>query len=123
MGSFDAKGTEQQQHEPIALESGNGLSNMRGSVAMARSEDPVSATAEFFIDLADNQRLDAHAGAPAGTTGYAVFGKVTSGMDVADKIASTPLGGRGGPFPPASTPVTPITIEKVTIAAEAAPPK
>lgn len=115
MGSFDAKGAERPVHEPIALESGNGLSNSRGSVAMARSDEPVSATAEFFIDLADNKRLDAHAGAPAGTTGYAVFGKVVSGMDVVDKIAATPLGGQGGPFPPTSTPITPVTVEKITV--------
>jgi peptidyl-prolyl cis-trans isomerase A (cyclophilin A) len=66
---------------PIKNESGNGLSNVRGSLAMARTSDPNSATSQFFINLVDNKQLDNYGG------GYAVFGKVTAGLDVVDKIA------------------------------------
>ena len=121
MGSFEANGASRPTRAPIPLESANGLSNVRGSVAMARAADPASATAEFFIDLADNTRLDADPGASPNTTGYAVFGRVTAGMDVVDRIAAVPLGGHG-PFPPPSTPATPVTIVKVTIADPAAAP-
>lgn len=121
MGSFEASGASRPTRAPIALESANGLSNLRGAVAMARAEDPASATAEFFIDLADNTRLDAAPAAPPNTTGYAVFGRVTAGMDVVDRIAGVPLGGHG-PFPPPSTPQTPITIVKVTVTDATAPP-
>jgi len=114
MGSYEASGISRPVYGPIPLESGNGLNNTRGSVAMARAEDAASATAEFFIDLANNANLDPAPGAAPNTTGYAVFGRVTSGMDVADKIAATPRGGKG-PFPPESTPASPIEIRKVTI--------
>ena len=117
-GSFEADGKERGVHEPIALESGNGLSNVRGAVAMAR-DTPNSATAEIFIDLDDNTRLDAKPGDAPGTTGYAVFGHVTAGMEVVDKIAATPLAGGKGPFPDAA-PATPVTITKVTVS-ETAP--
>ena len=73
---------------PIPLESRNGLTNVRGSVAMARTNDPNSATAQFFISVVDNAFLDA-ANARDGH-GYAVFGKVVSGMDVVDKIRAVP---------------------------------
>ncbi len=112
-GSFDAQGNQKAAHEPIALESANGLANLRGAVAMARESDPASGAAEFFIDLADNPALDPEPGAPPNTTGYAVFGKVTDGMDVVDKIAAVPTGGKG-PFPDAA-PVTPVVIKKVTV--------
>jgi len=115
-GSFEADGKERAVHTPIALESGNGLTNVRGSVAMARDGDvPASATAEFFIDLDDNTfGLDPKAGDAPGKTGYAVFGKVTAGMDVVDKIAALPLAGGKGPFPDAA-PATPVVITKVTV--------
>jgi len=100
-------------HDPIALEAGNGLSNLRGTIAMARETDPNSATAEFFINLADNTRLDRLPDDSEGSTGYTVFGHVITGMDVADKIAAVPLG-PGGPMPGAF-PVDPVKIEKVTI--------
>ena len=109
-GSWDADVHYRAVHDPIPLESGQ--SNLRGTVAMARATDPASATAEFFINLADNLPLDAQAGAPAGTTGYAVFGHVVSGMDVVDKIAGVPRGDHG-PMP-GSAPVDPITIVKVS---------
>jgi peptidyl-prolyl cis-trans isomerase A (cyclophilin A) len=98
---------------PIALEANNGLSNLRGTLSMAREEAPNTASAEFFINLADNTRLDHHADDTGNTTGYAVFGHVVSGMDVVDKIAAVPLGDNG---PMAGqAPVTPITISKVTL--------
>jgi len=114
-GSYDAQGNARPSKAPIKLESGNGLSNVRGAIAMARSSEPASATAEFFIDLSDNASLDAHSGDAPGTTGYAVFGHVTSGMDVVDKIASVHLGGTSGPFPPEASPLAPVTIVKVTV--------
>ena len=114
-GSFEADGKERGTHAPIALESGNTLRNVRGAVAMARGNEPVSATAEFFIDLDDNSAaLDAKPGDAPGTTGYAVFGSVTAGLDVVDRIAATPLTGGKGPFPDAA-PATPVVIEKVTV--------
>jgi len=114
MGSYEPSGAARPVHAPISLESANGLTNARGSVAMARADDPASATAEFFIDLSNNANLDASRGAAPNTTGYAVFGHVISGMNVVDKIAATPSGGKG-PFPPESTPATPIEIRKVTV--------
>lgn len=115
-GSYEANGTYRPpMYAPIALESGNGLSNVRGAVAMARSDEPTSATAEFFIDLADNSpALDPKPGSAPGTTGYAVFGHVVAGMDVVDRIAAVERGNGKGPFPD-SEPVTPVVIEKVTI--------
>jgi len=114
-GSYEADGKQRGVHAPIALESG--LSNVRGAVAMARDGDvPASATAEFFIDLDDynSTALDPKPGDAPGKTGYAVFGHVTAGMNVVDKIAATPLAGGKGPFPEAA-PATPVTITKVTV--------
>ena len=114
MGSYDANGAPRPTHAGIPLEANNGVSNIRGSVAMARSDDPSSATAEFFISLSDNSAsLDHAASDTANTTGYAVFGHVTGGMDVADKIAAVPLGGVG-PFAGAA-PLVPVVIEKVSV--------
>jgi peptidyl-prolyl cis-trans isomerase A (cyclophilin A) len=115
MGSYTADGHARPARAPIPLEANNGLSNVRGSVAMARGDDPASATAEFFIDIADNSALDHEAGDSANITGYAVFGKVTGGMEVVDRIAAVPLGGTG-PFEGAA-PQTPIVIRSVRIAA------
>jgi len=114
-GSFDAKGNARPSHAPIPLESASGLRNLRGSIAMARTSDPNSATAEFFIDIDNLPSLDADSGAAPNTTGYAVFGQVTGGMDVVDKIVAVPTGGTNGPFPPEATPMTPVVIKKVTI--------
>jgi len=114
MGSFDTHGQGRSIHPGgLPLEAANGLSNLRGTVAMARAEAPDSATAEFFINLADNTRLDHHSDDPANTTGYAVFGQVASGMDVVDAIGEVPTGDNG----PMSgqAPVTPILIKKVTL--------
>jgi peptidyl-prolyl cis-trans isomerase A (cyclophilin A) len=112
-GSYDADVQTRPVHDPIALESNNGLANKRGAVAMARQSEPNTATAEFFIDLADNPALDHHADDSGNTTGYAVFGQVVSGMDVVDKIASVPLGDHG-PLAGAA-PVDPVVIRKVSL--------
>ncbi|HEY2071038.1 MAG TPA: peptidylprolyl isomerase [Rhizomicrobium sp.] len=114
MGSYDADGNMHPLHAPIALESANGVKNLRGTLSMARSEDPNSATGEFFINLSDNADLDPTAGAAPNATGYAVFGHVISGMDVVDRIAASVLNGRKGPFPD-NAPAFPVVISKVTI--------
>jgi peptidyl-prolyl cis-trans isomerase A (cyclophilin A)/peptidyl-prolyl cis-trans isomerase B (cyclophilin B) len=121
-GSMKADGNWKKTRKPIPLETATGLSNKRGAVAMAREDLPLaSATSEFFIDLADANApaLDAKAGAAPNTTGYAVFGNVTQGMEVVDAIAAVPLGGGKGFFP-ANYPKKAIIIKKVTIG-EAAP--
>jgi cyclophilin family peptidyl-prolyl cis-trans isomerase len=119
MGSFDASGNGRPVHAPIPLETTANLKNARGTVAMGRQAAPQSATADFFINLDDNASLDPDPAAPPNTTGYAVFGKVTAGMDVVDKIAAQPLHGGKGPFPDAA-PAQPVTIEKVTVGPAAA---
>jgi len=117
MGSFAAHGKGRGVHPgPVPLEAGNGLHNLRGAVALAHGDDPDSATADFFIDLADNTALDA---AP-GTTGYAVFGQVTDGMDVVDRISQVPVGD-DGPMK-GQAPVDPILIKKVSIIGDIKPP-
>lgn len=109
-GSYDADGKPRAGiHAPIRFEGDNGLKNMRGAIAMAHGDDADSATSEFFIDIAPLPSLDHD----ANNAGFAVFGQVTSGMDVVDKIAALPLGGKG-PFAGAA-PLTPVVIEKVTI--------
>ena len=109
-GGFDADLKEKPTRAPIPLESKNGLPNLRGSVAMARTSAPDSATAQFFINVKDNAFLDA-ANARDGQ-GYAVFGKVVSGMEVVDKIAAVPTGNKG-PFQ--NVPATPVIIRKASV--------
>lgn len=92
-GGFDAVLTQKDTHGPIANESHNGLKNTRASIAMARTNDPHSATSQFFINLVDNPFLDQQ----AGKHGYAVFGEVIEGMAVVDKIAALPTGAKA-PF-------------------------
>jgi len=114
MGSWDAQGKPRGIHPgPVPLEANNGLSNLHGSVAMARAEAPDSATAEFFINLDDNVRLDHKAEDTGNTTGYAVFGQVISGLDVVDAIGQVPTGDNG-PMP-GQAPVTPVVVKKVTL--------
>jgi cyclophilin family peptidyl-prolyl cis-trans isomerase len=113
-GSYDAKGKfVGGLHKPIPFEGANGVKNLRGSIAMART-DPDSATAEFFIDLADAPSLDHQPGDAANATGYAVFGRVASGMEVVDAIAKGANGG-SGPFGAGETPAAPVVIQKVSI--------
>jgi len=91
-GGFTPEGVERYTRDPIILESQNGLHNGIGYVAMARTGDPNSATSQFFINVADNSMLD-YSGPE--NPGYAVFGKVVSGMDVVNTIKSVPVSSRG----------------------------
>lgn len=109
-GGMDASMNEKPTRSPIALESRNGLSNVRGSIAMARTMIPDSATAQFFINVKDNPFLD-QPNSPD-RHGYAVFGKVVTGMDVVDKIKAVPTGNRGGHQ---NVPAEPVTILKATL--------
>jgi peptidyl-prolyl cis-trans isomerase A (cyclophilin A)/peptidyl-prolyl cis-trans isomerase B (cyclophilin B) len=112
-GSYDSATNSRTVHDPIPLEAGNGLTNQRGTIAMARQSDPGSATAEFFINLADNANLDRQPGDADGMTGYAVFGRVIRGMDVVDKIAAVPVGA-GGPMV-GQWPQTSIVIQHIRL--------
>ncbi len=95
-GGYDARYEKKPTNPPVDNEADNGLKNTRGTVAMARTGDPHSATAQFFINLADNGFLN-HKAKTGPDWGYTVFGKVTAGMDVVDRMATLPTG-PGGPF-------------------------
>ena len=102
---------EKATRPPIALEARNGLSNTRGTVAMARTAVPNSATSQFFINVRDNNFLDASSARDG--HGYAVFGRVVEGMDtVVDKIKTTPTGSKGGHE---NVPLQAIVINKATV--------
>lgn len=107
-GGFTPEMNQKATREPIALEANNGLKNDRGTIAMARTANPHSATAQFFINVVDNANLNAPQ--PDGF-GYAVFGKVVSGMDVVDKIRASATGNKGI-FQ--NVPLTPIVINSIT---------
>jgi peptidyl-prolyl cis-trans isomerase A (cyclophilin A) len=109
-GGFTADMAQKPVRKPIALESSNGLKNTRGTVAMARTSDPNSATAQFFINVVDNPGLDRPN--PDGH-GYAVFGKVTEGMDVVDKIKAAATTQNNGHR---NVPAKPIVIRSAKIA-------
>ncbi len=100
---------EKQTHEPIQNEADNGLPNKRGAIAMARTMDPHSATAQFFINLKDNAFLN-HSAPSSQGWGYCVFGEVVDGMDVVDKIREVPTGNKGYHQ---DVPVDDVIIEKV----------
>ena len=102
--------SEKPTRAPIPLESRSGLTNLRGTLAMARTQDPNSATAQFFINLKDNAFLD-QANSRDGN-GYAVFGKVVAGMDVVDKIRAVPTGNKGAHQ---NVPLEPVTLRKATL--------
>ena len=110
-GGFMKDMNQKETHEPIRNEAMNGLKNNRGTIAMARTMVVDSATSQFFINLVDNGFLDFQSPTPQGF-GYAVFGKVTDGMDVVDRIAKVKTGFAG---PPQNVPETPIAIKKVVI--------
>ncbi|TDY00052.1 peptidylprolyl isomerase [Thiohalophilus thiocyanatoxydans] len=110
-GGFTPTYERKETRPPIVNEADNGLKNKTGTVAMARTADPHSASAQFFINVADNDFLNHSAKTPRGW-GYAVFGKVVKGMDVVDKIKSVSTGA-AGPFPQ-DVPDTPVIIEQVT---------
>lgn len=95
----------------VVNEADNGLKNVRGSIAMARTSDPHSATAQFFINVVDNAFLDFRAKTPEGW-GYCVFGKVTEGLDVLDKIKAVKTGSRSGHR---DVPIQDVIIEKATL--------
>jgi peptidyl-prolyl cis-trans isomerase B (cyclophilin B) len=92
-GGFEPGMNQKKPKSPIKNEAGNGLSNTRGTIAMARTSDPDSATAQFFINVKDNLGLD-RARSQDGV-GYCVFGKVAEGMDVVDKIKAVKIGSKG----------------------------
>jgi peptidyl-prolyl cis-trans isomerase A (cyclophilin A) len=108
-GGYDANYNQKITRPPIAHEGATGVKNEVGTIAMARTNDPNSATSQFFINVADNSRLD-----PTGpNTGYVAFGKVVSGMDVVNKIKSVATG-PGGPFP-TDAPKTQVVIQSATL--------
>jgi len=113
-GGFDRGLSKVQSGEPIDNEANNGRKNTRGSIAMARTADPHSASNQFFINLVDNDFLN-HTAESSRGWGYAVFGEVVEGMDVVDAIGKTKTGS-SGPFPK-DVPLEAIVIEKVSIKA------
>lgn len=110
-GGFTADMKQKATQPAIQNEADNGLKNTRGTVAMARTNDPHSATAQFFVNTVDNAFLD-HSSKDARGWGYAVFGRVIEGMDVVDKIAAVRTG-RRGPF--SDVPSTEVTIQKAVV--------
>ncbi|TAN64992.1 MAG: peptidyl-prolyl cis-trans isomerase [Methylobacter sp.] len=110
-GGFDTDFNQKAVHDPIKNEADNGLPNKRGSIAMARTNVPDSATAQFFINYKDNASLNHTSPTPSGW-GYAVFGEVIEGMDVVDAMAKQPTGNRGGHQ---DVPKTDIVVEKAEV--------
>lgn len=110
-GGFAPDMKQKATRDQIKNEASNGLKNLRGTLAMARTQVVDSATAQFFINLTDNEFLD-HKGQAPNAYGYAVFGKVTAGMDVVDAIAKVATGNQG---PHQDVPTEPVLIEKVTV--------
>ena len=110
-GGFTKDMNQKPTREPVRNEAMNGLKNLRGTIAMARTMVVDSATSQFFINLVDNGFLDFTAPTPQGF-GYAVFGRVTDGMDVVDAIAKVPTGFSG---PHQNVPEEPVVIRKVTV--------
>jgi len=111
-GGFSADFMQKKTRAPIPIEANNGLKNEVGTLAMARTSDPNSATAQFFINHKNNDFLNHTAPTPQGW-GYAVFGKVVKGMDVVNKIAAIPTGPKG-PFP-SDVPSQQVIIEDARI--------
>jgi len=110
-GGFTEDMNQKTVHDPIKNEANNGLKNDNGTIAMARTGDPHSATAQFFINVKDNDFLNFSSETPQGW-GYAVFGKVTEGMDIVEKIKAAETTTKG---PYQDVPVEAIIIEKVTV--------
>jgi cyclophilin family peptidyl-prolyl cis-trans isomerase len=111
-GGFTADLVEKATRPPIQNEATNGLKNTRGTVAMARTQQLRSATAQFYINVVDNRGLD-HAGFTPADFGYAVFGRVIDGMTVVDRIAAVPTKSAGRGMD--DVPVEPVVIKQVTI--------
>ena len=114
-GGFEPNMKQKPCKAPIENEAANGLNNDRGTIAMARTQDPHSVRVQFFINLVDNKGLNHPNPRDPSGYGYAVFGKVTSGMDVVDKIASVPTGNAGHYQ---NVPTTPVLIKSVKIISE-----
>ncbi|MBX3024489.1 peptidyl-prolyl cis-trans isomerase [bacterium] len=110
-GGFDKEMNQKTTKAPIKNEAGNGRKNTKGTVAMARTSDPNSATAQFFINTKDNAFLD-HRDDSVQGYGYAVFGTVVDGMDVVEKISAVPTTTK---LPHQNVPVTPVVIESVVV--------
>jgi len=110
-GGFDKDMNQKKTKAPIKNEASNGLKNTNGTIAMARTSDPNSATAQFFINTKDNVFLDYKNDTPQGM-GYAVFGKVVDGMDVVKKIEQVKTASKG---PYENVPVTPVVIESIRV--------
>lgn len=113
-GGFDARMNQKPTNAPIENEADNGLKNELGTIAMARTQDPHSASAQFFINVKNNDFLN-HTGKNLQGWGYAVFGRVTEGLDVLDTIRKVPTGRHGGH---GDVPTTPIVIESAEIISE-----
>lgn len=111
-GGYTVKYDERPTRDPIPNESGNGLRNVQGSIAMARQGEPHTATSQFYINLGDNNALDPN----PRRWGYTVFGQVVSGMEVLEKIAAIPTGS-GGDFP-SDVPQAPVIIESASLRTE-----
>jgi cyclophilin family peptidyl-prolyl cis-trans isomerase len=111
-GGFTQSYEQKPTRDPIENEAANGLKNEIGTIAMARTQRPDSATAQFFINVADNVFLD-HTAPTLRGYGYAVFGKVVKGMDVVNNIAQIPTG-QGGPFP-RDVPQQQVVIQEVKL--------
>jgi peptidyl-prolyl cis-trans isomerase B (cyclophilin B) len=111
-GGFEPGLRQKKTRSPIANEANNGLSNLTGTIAMARTPDPHSASAQFFINVNDNKFLDHKAPTPQGW-GYAVFGKVIEGMEVVEAIKETDTGHRGGMD---DVPLADVLITKASVA-------
>ena len=112
-GGFDADMQQKETAEPVENEADNGLTNDRGTIAMARTMDPHSATAQFFLNVKDNDFLN-HSGKNMQGWGYTVFGKVTDGDAVLDKIRSVETGNKSGHQ---DVPKESVVIESVTVVA------
>ena len=110
-GGFEPGMSQKSAGDPIQNEADNGLSNDRGTIAMARTQDPHSASAQFFINVKDNDFLN-HSAPTAQGWGYAVFGKVVEGMDVVDAIKAVATGSRGGHQ---DVPVEDVVIESLEV--------
>lgn len=114
-GGFDQQYQKKDTRAAIQNEADNGLGNDRGTIAMARTGDPHSATAQFFINTVDNTPLNFTGKNPRGW-GYAVFGKVIKGMDVVDAISATPTGlGKLQGYPARDVPSTPVVIKSAAV--------
>jgi len=108
-GGFTADMKQKPVNDPITNEWGNGLINKKGTIAMARTSDPQSATAQFFINVGDNDFLSQ----PRDGAGYAVFGRVSEGMDIVDKIRQVPTTTKMGHGDVPKSPVTIVKAERV----------